>query len=263
MRERVLIHPCPMRNLTEPPNQKEPRMDFPSLGSQDPFIREQFRVLCTKLVAKVESLNLKIIGITSSIAGEGKTICALNLAPSLTRAGDCKVLLLDADLRKSDVSRHLALNGHPGLSEYFLGKADLKEIIQKSRVPGLFVIPSGKYDREPAELFSQERFKHFVKGVAGHFDVVLLDTPPILPVADTVCLKDKIDAFVLIFRTKYTPHPMLTQAVENIGEEKILGVVLNCLDPPSYREWNKYFDRYYRNGRVNERHKKTKGDPNG
>jgi Mrp family chromosome partitioning ATPase len=92
---------------------------------------------------------------------------------------------------------------------------------------------------------SGEKFRAFLGDVRSHFDVILLDTPPILPVADTLGLRDQVDGFLFLYRVGHTPHPMMRQAVEEVGEEKILGVVLNGVAPRKQRYYQRYYGKYY------------------
>jgi Mrp family chromosome partitioning ATPase len=99
---------------------------------------------------------------------------------------------------------------------------------------------------EPGNLLSGEKFRSFLEDARGNFDVVLLDTPPILPVADTLCLRDQVDGFLFLYRAGFTPHPLLRQAAEEVGEEKILGVVLNGVTQQNQKYYHRYYGKYYR-----------------
>jgi Mrp family chromosome partitioning ATPase len=90
-----------------------------------------------------------------------------------------------------------------------------------------------------------DKFRSFLQEMRGKFDVVILDTPPILPVADTMSLRDQVDGFILIFRIGFTPYVMLQQALEEIEKSKILGVVLNGVELQKYKYYQRYYGEYY------------------
>jgi len=215
------------------------------LTKEDPLYYEQVKALRAKFEYKVDLLKIKTVAITSSIAGEGKTTSCAQLAMNLVKAGRKKVLLIDADMRKSELARGMNIPQLPGLSEFLSGSVVLKDIMRNSFLPGLYVIPAGARLHEPAHLLSGEKFRTFLGEARGHFDVILLDTPPVLPVADTLSLRDQVDGFLFLYRVGFTPHAMLRQAAEEIGQEKIIGVVLNGVAPQSSKYYARYYGKYY------------------
>ncbi|MGE5698962.1 MAG: CpsD/CapB family tyrosine-protein kinase [Deltaproteobacteria bacterium] len=215
-------------------------------AGDDPIFNEQFKALRAKFEYRAEMLNCKVVAVTSSITGEGKTVSVANLALNLALAGRKKVLLIDVDLRKSDLAERLGISPLPGLSEYLAGSVALKDILRKTRTPGLYVIPAGTRITASADMVAGEKFRSFIKEIRPQFDMILLDTPPIIPVADTLALRDQVDGFVFIFRTGFTPHNMFRQAVEEIGEKNILGVVLNGVEPQTEKYYHRYYGKYYR-----------------
>lgn len=216
------------------------------MGEKDPVYLEQFKALRAKFEYKVEMLNFRVVAVTSAVAGEGKTVSCANLAANLASAGRKKVLLIDVDLRKADLARVVDVAPVPGLTEFLVGAAGLKDIVRNSVVKGLFVIPAGSRVPAPADLLAGDKFRSFLKESRESFDVVLLDTPPIIPVADTLALRDQADAFVFLYRAGFTPLDLFRQAVDEIGEKHILGVVLNGVEPQQDRYYQKYYGKYYR-----------------
>lgn len=214
-------------------------------GEKDPVFDEQFKALKAKFEYKIDSLKIKVVAVTSSIASEGKTLASANLAINLASSGRKKVLLVDVDLRKADLARGMDIPAQPGLNEYLHGTVGLKDILRNSFIPGLYVIPAGARNPEPAYLLAGEKFRALIADIREHFDVVILDTPPILPVADTISLKDQVEGFVFLFRAGYTPHNMLKQAVDEIGEKNIIGVVLNGVEPEKEKYYKRYYGKYY------------------
>jgi capsular exopolysaccharide synthesis family protein len=217
------------------------------LGSEDLFYFEQIKALRAKLETKIEALRIKVLAVTSSIAGEGKTLSCANLGANLASAGTRKVLLIDVDLRKSDLARGMDVKPLPGLTEYLAGTVDTKDIVRESVTPGLWIIPAGTRSSDPTDLLAGEKFREFLRQAREKCDIVLLDTPPILPVADTLTIKDQIDGFLFLFRAGFTPHQMLGQALDDVGEQKVLGVVLNGVETKSQNYYRKYYGKYYNN----------------
>jgi len=211
----------------------------------DPMFVEQFKTLSSRFAYRIDALQYKVIAVTSAIAGEGKTVTTVNLATDLSSSGRKKVLLVDVDLRKCDLAKRMGIPPVPGLSEYLAGSISLEEMLQKSPVKGVVVIPGGMRIAVPWDLLTGERFRNFLKETREHFDIVLLDTPPVIPVSDTHALRDLVDGFVLVYRLGHTPHPLFKQAMDDIGEKKLLGVVLNGVEPQSERYYQRYYGSYY------------------
>jgi capsular exopolysaccharide synthesis family protein len=231
------------------------RFDLHKAGEEDPIFLEQFKAFRSKLEYKVDLLAWKVIGITSSIAGEGKTLTCAKVAISLARTKRKAVLLVDADIRKADLSKGLGTPVHPGLTEYLLGAAAFADIIRKSAVPGLDTISTGSSVAASADLLAGDAFRSFVEEARERYDLVLLDTPPILPVADTMSIRERLDGFIFVYRAGYTPLQMFQQATEEIGEKKILGVVLNGVEQKSDRYYGKYYGHYYTSSKNTEARK--------
>lgn len=216
------------------------------VGRTDHYYLEQFKALRAKLENIIDEEKTKVVAITSSIASEGKTLSCVNLAVNLASAGRKKVLLIDADLRKSDLARGLAISPSPGFSEFLKGTADPKDIVRNTLVPGLFIIPGGKTISDPSVLFAADKIRIFIEKIREQYDVIILDTPPILPVADTLSLKDQVDGFIFLFRAGFTPYNMLRQALEELREACVLGVVLNGVEPKNHKYYQRYYGNYYR-----------------
>lgn len=225
-----------------------------SAGEEDQIFREQFRALRSKLEYKAETLGWKVLGVTSSIAGEGKTLICAKVALSLASTKRKKVLLVDADVRKADLSKGVGNPVQPGLTEYLLGNTDIWNVLRKSIVPGLDTISSGASVPEPADLLAGDKFRTFIMEARERYDIVLLDTPPVLPVADTMSMREQVDGFLFIYRAGYTPLSMFRQATEEIGEKKILGIVLNGVEQKSDRYYGKYYGQYYTSSKNKEVH---------
>jgi Mrp family chromosome partitioning ATPase len=140
----------------------------------------------------------------------------------------------------------MRIGANPGLSEYLTGAVSREEILRITSIRGLCLVPAGAPVHSPADMLAGEKFRTFLKELRGHFDLLILDTPPILAVPDALTISDQLDAFILVFRLSFTPYKMLRQAVEELGTEKILGVVLNGDEKKSDKYYSRYYGSYYK-----------------
>lgn len=207
---------------------------------------EQFKALRAKFEYQLDIHKHKVVAVTSAIAEEGKTLTSANLAANLASVGRKKVLLIDTDMRKSDIARFFNAPQNPGLKEFLTGSASLENIILSSdSVSGLHIVSGGERGTAPTDLLAGDSFRSFLLEMRKKFDTILLDTPPILPVADTLSLRDQVDGFIFIFRIGFTPYVMLRQALEEIDKTKIMGVVLNGVEMKKYKYYQRYYGEYY------------------
>ena len=227
------------------PHVKRGPYDIFAVGKEDPLFLEKFKGLRAIVEQKVDLHQMKLLGITSSIAGEGKTLCCAHLGRSLANTGRKKVLLVDADIRKSELTRGMGARRTPGLTECLLGGATLQQVILPTRIPNLSLIASGIEVSSPADLLAGDPFKSFLREVRGQFDAILLYTPPVLPVADTPTIRDLADGFLFVYRAGFTPYTLLRQAMEELGEKHVLGAVLNGVEAASPGYYQKYYGSYY------------------
>ncbi len=216
------------------------------LRDNDPFYNEMIRGLRAKVEHRIEMAGIRALGVTSAVAGEGKTKTALHLAINMASTGRKKVLLMDLDLRKSDIAKELRIPAVPGLGEYLSGSISREEIIRITSIRGLYLLPGGKPLHSPVDMIAGEKFRTYLTELREHFDLLILDTPPILPVPDAITISEQLDAFLMVYRLGFTPHKLLQQAVDELGAEKILGVVLNGDEKKSDRYYSRYYGSYYK-----------------
>jgi capsular exopolysaccharide synthesis family protein len=219
----------------------------------DPFYTEMIRGFRAKVEHRIDATGLRILGLTSAVAGEGKTKIAIHLAVNMASTGRKKVLLMDLDLRKSDIAREMHIGDGPGLSEFLTGAVSREEILKSTSIRGLFLIPAGKTLRSPVDMLAGEKFRSLLKELRSHFDLLILDTPPILPVPDALTVSEQLDAFILVFRLSFTPHKLFQQAVDELGTGKIMGVVLNGEEKKSDRYYSRYYGNYYKSSEFEEK----------
>ena len=209
---------------------------------------EAYRVLRTNLIFSSAEKTGRALVVTSANPGEGKTTTVANLASSLALNG-AKVLAVDADLRRPTMHQHFGIPKTPGLSDLIVGKCQASEAIQTTRFKGLQVLPCGYVPPNPAELLGSAAMKQVVDALRSHYDWVLIDTPPILAMADTPVLCPLVEGVILVIGAEVSGRPAIQRAVDQITSVggKVLGVVLNKVDLErnSYY-YGQYYGEYYR-----------------
>lgn len=191
---------------------------------------EQFRTLRSRLYQLRDTQPLRTILVTSSLPADGKTFLANNLAQAFVQQPDRRVLLIDADLRRSRLHVPLGAPPSPGLTEYLRGEADEMAVIQQGREGNLFLISGGGEVADPSELLSNGRLKLLLNRVTPVFDWVIVDSPPCLPVADASVLADLCEGILLVVRAGSTPAEAAQKAYQGLQGRNVLGVVLNAVE---------------------------------
>jgi capsular exopolysaccharide synthesis family protein len=187
---------------------------------------------------------LKRILITSSIPAEGKTFVAANLAQSIIRQPERRVLLIDADLRASRLHLALGAPATPGLTDYLRGEADECAIIQRGPDENLCFIPGGSEVPNPGELLLGEKMIRLLDMVTPLFDFVILDSPPATLVHDPSLLADLCDGVLFVVRAGKTKFELAEKAVAEFREKNLLGVVLNGVEEKE--AYGQYYSHYSR-----------------
>lgn len=191
---------------------------------------ERFRTLRSRLYKMASTRKLKTVLLTSSVAGEGKTFVASNLAQSIARQPELRVLLVDADLRSPRLHHLFGAPICPGLSDYLRGDADEYAIVQKGMNESLFFIPGGSLVSNPSELLLTERMKQLLNVVTPLFDWIILDSPPSLPVHDAGILADLADGVLFVIRAGSTDAQIAERTAAEFRGKNLLGVVLNQIE---------------------------------
>lgn len=215
----------------------------PLIIQDDPHSQraEAFRQLRTNLQFVDIDKAPKSIVVTSSVPSEGKSTSCANLAISLAQAG-LKVILVEADLRRPQISDYMGIESAVGLTSVLIGRADLADAIQPWGGDGrLFVLPCGPIPPNPAELLGSQGMADLLKRLEAASDIVLIDTPPLLPVTDAAVLATLTDGAILIVRSGKTRREQVKAAGNALAAvgARVLGVVLTMVtarssDPNSY-----------------------------
>jgi capsular exopolysaccharide synthesis family protein len=205
---------------------------------------EAFRSLRTSLVFTNGTDGKRMIAVTSTQPLEGKTTTACNLAVALALGGS-RVMLIDADMRRPGLHRTMGLQNEVGLSHVLTGQARVREAVQRTSEPNLYVMTAGRTPPNPSELLSSARMQNLIANLqAGPFDWVIIDTPPVLAVTDAVIIAPYVSGLVFVVGSEMTRRAHAERAIETIqsGRPNIIGAVLNRVD----LNRNKYYySRYY------------------
>ncbi len=190
----------------------------------------------------------RVIGITSSLRGEGKSTTSVNLANSLAETGKF-TLLIDADMRLANIHKLLNIQLKPGLSNILVGAKDNESLIRQSGIhPKFHVMTAGDIPPNPSELLSSDRMKHLVKNLSAKYDYIIIDLPPIDAVADALIVSEYVDGMIIVVRENYTDKRALDNAIRQLQFHKanILGFVLNCVEAQNkyYRKKYSYYNKY-------------------
>jgi len=205
-------------------------------------IAESYRSLRTAIQLSAIDKPLEVLLISSPLGGDGKSTISYNTAIAFAQQGK-RVLLVDADLRKSRLHRVFKVDRSPGLSEILTGQASLEAAIRPhTSVEGLSLLPAGISPPNPADLLGSHRFDDLLTHLRETYDLVILDSPPILLVTDAVVLTAKADGLILVIRSGVTTQPVLARVSEVLHRSPghMLGLVLNAVDTRSIEYYYSY-----------------------
>lgn len=209
---------------------------FVSIGSKRKLINEEYRAIKRKVLenafgALSSSLNnSNIVMVTSSRPGEGKTFTAINLALSIALEKDKTVLLVDADVLRPNVMRTLNLNARSGLMDYLLGeKQDIADVMLKTNIPNLRIIPAGTTHHLSTELLASEKMYQAVEEFANRYPdrIVIVDTPPLLGINETAVLANFAGQAIVVTEENKSRLTDIRKAVSHLNPEMAIGFVVN------------------------------------
>ncbi|WP_163543768.1 polysaccharide biosynthesis tyrosine autokinase [Occultella kanbiaonis] len=181
------------------------------------------------------------IVITSSLPGEGKSTTSINLAIALAEAGT-RVLLVDADLRRPQVAKYLQLEGRVGLTTVLIGRADLPSVVQPWGNGNLHVLPSGRVPPNPSELLGSHAMESLMEVATEQYDMVILDSPPLLPVTDSAILAGKAGGALVVVGSDNVHMAQLEDSLEALEavDARVLGLVLNKIQRKHIGKYHGY-----------------------
>lgn len=222
-----------------------PALDpLPTAREAPSRISDAYRTLRTNLLFAPGGGAIRTLVVTSAAPGEGKTITAANLAVTLAREGK-RVLIVDGDLRRSRLNRLFGVPSSPGLTD-FLATDGAQVLVTPTAVDGLFLLPNGRPHPNPSELLRSDTLRALLEAMAAHFDVVVVDTPPVLAAPDSLIVAAMADAVVFVVRAGRTDRDMAADALAQLTAvgAQVIGAVLN--DPAGAAEsYGEYSLAYY------------------
>ncbi len=214
---------------------------------------EMFKMLRGNILFPVDkSAPPKSILVTSALPGEGKSFVSTNLAVSIAHNINEHVLLMDCDVRRPSVHRVFGFDDIPGLTDYLTQNTPLHDVLVKTDIKKLTILPGGDPPPNPAELLSSKEMTSLLAEVKERYKdrFIIIDSPPPQLTAETSALARQVDGVILVVKSGSTPREMVADLIESIGREKILGIVMNYFDlrSSSYYGYGKHgkYGKYYR-----------------
>ena len=243
--------------MAELPNDKDVRLPE-AINVNNPYlvsltqphspVAEEYRKLKSMVIRATKADFLNTIMVSSAIDGEGKSLTALNLAISLAQEIDHSILLVDADLRKPLIHEYLGIKTKYGLSDYLTGNIDISEILVKTGIGNLSIMPAGNKTKNPVELLSSGKMKSLINELKHRYvdRYIILDTPPILPFAEAITLSSYVDGIIFVVKEGYAQRNIIKDAVNLFKDSNILGVVFNSVSSENLDgHYSKYYRGYY------------------
>ena len=240
----------PMNHNAKSPSAQRERI----LNERTSFaVQEAYKTLRTNVMFALPGRDCKCIGVTSPVAGEGKSTTAVNLAISLAQIGK-RVLLIDCDLRRPSVAAKLGMEQEHGLSGFLTKQSTIEQIVKQYRMGddvSFLVVPAGPIPPNPTELLSSVRMESFIKLYTEHVDYIILDLPPVEEVSDALAASKLAHGVLLAVRQNYCTRPALEDAVrqfEFVGS-RILGFLQTYAAESGTGYGKAYYKRAYYRGK--------------
>jgi len=211
-----------------------------SLGKEGSLGAEKFRFLAVRLRQIRQNRSIKKILITSTIPEEGKSTVAANLACTLARRKPQRTLLLEGDLRRPNIASQFGLGKLPGLCEWLNEEASTINIYRLENL-GVWLLPAGSAPENPLELMQSGKLSPLMEQLEAWFDWIVIDSPPVLPLADTSLWSRQADGILLVTRRGITEKEQLQRGLEAIDKSKLLGALVNSSANAAHSD---YYQRY-------------------
>lgn len=189
-----------------------------------------YKVLRSQILLKLSQKGKRTIIVTSSLAGEGKSLTALNLAISFAKVIDLCVVLVETDIRRPVLEKYLGFSrSSNGLTDYLLDGVPINELLVNSGIPGFYLLPAGKSALDSAELLGSTRMKQLIENFTSQCAncYIIFDTPSILEYPDTLVFSEFVDDVLMVVGAETTPLEKIQEALEKIKDRNLLGFVLN------------------------------------
>lgn len=239
----VATGPMELEGAATVQTQVTPHSHLVALTDPQSLPAEKFRVLVTRLNNIRAQRELKSMQVTSGVVDEGKTLVAANLAVTLARHSSSRVLLIEGDLHNPALSSLFGLSHLKGLCHWWGdSNALINNFIYRLNDLPLWLLPAGSRINEPSEVLQSARFSEAIAQMTGCFDWIIVDSTPLLPMADPNIWNRLVDGTLLVVREGVTPVKILKKGLASLDNPKLIGVVLNGA---SEFDRVNYYDQYY------------------
>ena len=217
-------------------------------------VANEFRRVVFKLYRLLPERTGKVLLVSSPMRMEGKTTAACHLAVACARERKARVLLIDGDLRRPRVHDELEVSRKPGMRQYLSGELPIDTVLQTPKdFPNLHMLASGGPTRFPSKYLRVEPIAELLQQMEDQYDVIIVDSPPLIPVSDPLTLASVVDGLVLVVMAGKTPRQVLKRAMALLGDfrSRLLGVIVNNYERrlPYYYDY-RYYGRRYGEGAV-------------
>jgi len=225
-----------------PPSHNE-KMDqnLVSLFNPQSFEAEQFKILRSNLLFPVSGKPPRSLMVTSPMPGEGKSFVAANLAISVALNINRHVMLMDCDLRRPTIHTQFGFSDVPGLSDYLANGVSLSDLLIRTTIDKLTILPGGRPPDNPSELLSSERMSELLAEATERYPdrLIILDSPPPTLTAETSVLARWVDGVVIVIKHGETPREGVSEVIDKMGRTKIIGAIMNNFEVYSSRYYGK------------------------
>lgn len=221
-----------------------------SLEDNESLAAERFRFLGVRLRHLRRERQLQTVLITSTIPHEGKSMVSANLACILARKAEQKVLLIEGDLRRPALAQMFGLSKLPGICEWLHGNKNQVTDIYRLEGPGIWMLPAGNVAGNPLESLQSGRLPLLMEQLSAMFDWIIIDSPPVLPLADTSVWSRLADGILLVTRQGTTAKKQLQKGLEALDQKKVIGALLNCSQSAAHSENYYYYSSSANTGQA-------------
>jgi len=197
--------------------------------SEESAMAIEMRRLYSRMRQKVRGTSMKTFLVTSANMNEGKSTVASYLSMTMARHRRTKTVLVDADLRKSSVHKYHGVPREPGLADCLAGDRNIMDCLYDTPIDSLKIMPAGRYESAPSYLFDSNRIGEVFSELKFYFDMIVVDSPPVIPVSDPVLMVPETDGVLLVVMAGVTPRELVVRA-RNVLQDvdaNIMGVVVN------------------------------------
>jgi len=207
---------------------------------------DRYRLLRMRFRELKAKWKLKTVLVTSPLPEDGKSTTVINLATALAESGKTRVLVIEADFYHSCIVDLVGIKPTGGLAGMLERDLNQAAVIRRLEPLGWCLLPAGKTSGNPTELLHKEAFSELMQRLVPHFDWILIDSPPVIPLADALLLRSRANGTLLVARAGHTPRKAIEKSLSLLGREHVLGIVLNAAEDVNqlYSKYSRYYGNY-------------------